>query len=90
VSLLKTFKGKLPEGEAPEDAVALDFENVPVYALEAILATRIGTRRQSEFLCKWVGFSYDHNSWELADNLPQGMVADFWSTSRAAAGEQVF
>jgi hypothetical protein len=81
VSLMKPFKGPTPT-ETPEESIPIDVQNTPVYEIESILATRLGSRKQSEFLCKWVNFSDAHNSWEPADKLPAQLVSDFWTASR--------
>ena len=81
VSLLKPFKGPTPT-QITKKSIPIDVQNTPVYEIESILATRLGSRKQSEFLCKWVNFSDAHNSWEPADKLPAQLVSDFWTASR--------
>ena len=82
VSLLKPFRGDPPDAVMVEDSIPLDLQHMPAYEVESILATRLGSKKQTEFLCKWSNFTDDHNSWETAENLPAQLVGDFWAASR--------
>jgi hypothetical protein len=62
------FQGALPEGMPQIEAVPIYFDYVHQLPDQALLAHRAKARSRNcrkavtEFLCKWVGLSAEHNS----------------------------
>ena len=72
--LLKLFRCDPLDADMVEDSIPLHLQNMPFYEVESILATRLGSKKQTEFLCKWSNFTDDNNSWDSAENLPAQFV----------------
>ena len=47
------------------------------YYVEAILATRRDDAGEEEFLIRWIGYGPDGDTWEPANHLQPGLIAEF-------------
>lgn len=78
VSLVKEYRS---DG-ALQPLPPMDFiDNDPVYKVDRLLSSRVrkrGSRRVTEYLVRWEGYSPMHDSWEPAVNiLDKSLIADF-------------
>jgi len=79
VSLLKPFKGTVPDSELLEQ-LPLAADASPQFAIQHILGHRSrsrGSRSFQQFLVQWKDLSPEHASWEDRDSLPDDAVDQY-------------
>jgi hypothetical protein len=88
ISLLRPFRGELPDAlTGPAAPVAFE-QGVPYYRVERILTHRdrlIGRKKVRQYLVKWEGYTDEHNSWEPDGNFTDSKAQEAYLLSRRAA-----
>jgi Chromo (CHRromatin Organisation MOdifier) domain len=80
VELLKLYitEGAVKPPPIPE---ILDDDNF--FEVERVLQhreKRVGKRTVFDYLIEWSNYGPEHNSWEPAGNLPDGMIKEYWDS----------
>ena len=80
ISLLKSYKisGKVQPPPPPileDDELSFDVECVPIHEVRGSR-----TRPQKFYLIKWLGYGFEHNSWELEKKLTLEVLKEYWNT----------
>ena len=64
----------------PQTTAAMQLESAQfqddTYIVERVVARRFN-RSQYEFLVKWMGYTEDENTWELAENIPEDKIQQY-------------
>jgi transposase InsO family protein len=72
--------------EPPPDPILVDGEEH--YEVEAILDSRV-FRRQLQYLVRWKGYNYEHNSWENAMDVHSPLLVDKFYSTHPGAPRQI-
>lgn len=68
VKLLRPYQGDADRYDEPPPE--LDFEDIPIYEVEAIVNDRWnGQKKRHEWRVKWNGYAPIHNTWEPLEDL---------------------
>ena len=74
------------QSDPPPDPVLVDGEQQ--YEVEAILDSRV-FRRQLQYLVRWKGYNYEHNSWENAVDVHSPLLVDKFYSTHPGAPRQI-
>ena len=73
----KTFRKVQPPPPpiVEDDELSFDVEHVLTYEVRGSR-----TKRQKFYLIKWLGYGFEHNSWEPEKNLSSKVLKKYWDT----------
>ncbi|EXJ61150.1 hypothetical protein A1O7_05303 [Cladophialophora yegresii CBS 114405] len=72
----KSLLKKAPQNATPGPVLVHEETQEPLYDVEGILKHR-GTKRQRQYLVKWLGYEDSENTWEPEENLPREMIIKY-------------
>ena len=93
VSLLRPYRGPVPESAVEDPAPVAWLSKQPLYSVERVLDYRVRRvrsgrrfRKLHEYLVKWAGYSSEHNSWEPERNFTPDLLPDLEAVRLRARG----